>query len=290
VVEHLVRRGHTNPVVAQFTTDYLMPLEALLRKLTGQERLFSFGCVMMMHPAAVIDGQQLVNDALSQCMRTGRADGFIHPHALFILGGAADPSITYVFWSHLTRSLLSGGEFMGYEKSAHRFGQPGFRTEQGLTTFLASYTRPSVLDRLFHVTPQVPERVVAFVRLLRSLRAVMEVLAREPVLVDTGQYQPKYQQRPYADMEHQIANELSQMPNFHARVRFLSCGEQVLETRPLPPPVSGAEFTERIAGIKRQMWEGGVTRYYKEVEKAIRERQFWLLGQDEADEPPPGRF
>ena len=152
------------------------------------------------------------------------------------------------------------------------------------------YTRPGLLRRLFGLSRKVPYSVTAFVRMLRSCREVMEILAREPVMVDTGQYRMKVQPRPYSDMTNEIANSLSQLPNYTARVRFLSSGEHVLETKPLPPGLSGEALAERIRSIKRQMWEQGYTRYYKEVEKEIRERQDALRGTDEADEPPPTSF
>ena len=113
------------------------------------------------------------------------------------------------------------------------------------------------------------ERVMA---LLTELRYCMAVLGNAPLLTPSGQYQPKMQPRPYADMTNQRANELSQLPNFHARVRFLSAGEGVVKTKPLPPLLSGAALEARIQAIKRRNWEEGYTRYYKDVEKEIRER------------------
>lgn len=88
-------------------------------------------------------------------------------------------------------------------------------------------------------------------------------------------------------MTNQRASELTMLPNYHARVKFLSCGEHVLKTRPLLPGLSGEALAERIRRIKRRMWEEGSTRYYKEVEKDIRERQDLLRGSADSDEPPP---
>ena len=124
-------------------------------------------------------------------------------------------------------------------------------------------------------------------RMLTTVRQTMAILAKEPILVDTGQYQAKYSQRTYADMTNQLANELSALPNFHARVKFVTSGEQVIKTKHLPPPVSGAALAGRLQQIKREMWAQGYTRYYKEVEKEIRERHEALRGNTASDEPPP---
>jgi hypothetical protein len=85
------------------------------------------------------------------------------------------------------------------------------------------------------------------------------------------------------------------MPNFHARVRFVSTGEAVVKTKSLPPGLSGAALEERIRAIKRRNWTEGYTVYYKDVEKSIRERQERLKSpvsekkraNRRADDPPP---
>ena len=96
----------------------------------------------------------------------------------------------------------------------------------------------------------------AFIRMLRSLRETMAILAAEPVMVDTGQYQPVYRQRTYQDMENEIANSLSQLPNYHARVKLLT-GEHTIRTHPAAPLLPEAQINERIAFIKKRMREQG---------------------------------
>jgi hypothetical protein len=78
-------------------------------------------------------------------------------------------------------------------------------------------------------------------------------------------------------------------------VRFVSSGEHVVKTRLLPPGLSGAALEARIQAIKRRNWEEGYTRFYKDVEKEIQERQQRLkspMTQQKrpgrrAGEPPP---
>jgi hypothetical protein len=283
VMGHLVRRGHTNPVVAQFVADYLMPLQALIRKVGVDQHEFPFGCTMI-HLSHLIDGQLLVNECLYACMRTGRGDGFIPPLALLILGGAADERSTYVFFHHIKNSVLNGYVVEGFYESANRFGRAGFlANEQKALEHLKQDARTSVWDRLTPST--LVERAASFLRMLRSLREVMTILARQPILVDTGEQPQLFQPRSYADAAAAIANDLAHLEPFTARVKLHS-GEHLMKTNPAPQGVSGAELAARLQTVKERMLALGC-RYYREVEKEVVERHAWL--RHTPDEPPPTR-
>jgi hypothetical protein len=104
-----------------------------------------------------------------------------------------------------------------------------------------------------------------------ELRYTMDMLAQYPILVDTGQYQPRYQNRTFADMENQIARDLTQQPNFQARVKLLS-GEHIIQTKKSSQGLTGSQLEDRIARIQAQTRQN----YCKpriEVEREIRERQ-----------------
>jgi hypothetical protein len=59
------------------------------------------------------------------------------------------------------------------------------------------------------------------------------------------------------------------------------------QNKPLPPPVSGAALAGRLQQIKQEMWTNGSARYYKDVEKDLRERELRLRGDRPSDDPPP---
>jgi hypothetical protein len=205
-----------------------------------------------------------------------------------LAAATSNKKILLVFKSKLKTVTYSGGFFQGFRDSAYTLGKPELLTDQeALTGFLARYDA-GFWDMLLRPDAVTPGQ--AFVRMLKALRSAMAMLAREPILVDTGQYTAKYQIRSFADVEHELSNSLSQLPNFHARARFVSTGEHVLKTKPLPPGLSGEALAARIQRIKRRMWEEGSTRYYKEIEKEIQERESTWQGTDDADEPPPSRF
>jgi hypothetical protein len=125
--------------------------------------------------------------------------------------------------------------------------------------------------------------------MLKSLWGALQAIAADPVLTDTGQYTPRRQQRTFADQLGQIQNELTNLPNFHAKVKLLS-EEHVIKTFPAPQGLTGERLTARITRIKRQMRFLGYVRDSREVEEAVRKRHEQLRGSAGADDPPPTHF
>jgi hypothetical protein len=295
VVGHLIHRGgHSHPVVCGFVREYMAPLDTLIRNVGGvqHQHEFPLGCALI-HPSHLIDGLRLVNDVLVEAMRTGRADGLIPPLALLVLGGAADPRSTWVLYYYLKRSAFHG-HLEGFDPAARLFGRPGFlANEQKAVAFLHEAARVSVLERL---TPGVvAERASAFLRMLRSLREVMAILAQQPVLVDTGESPAVFRPRSFTDAAAALANSLSRMENFTCRVRLLSGEEHLIRTHPAPEGVSGAALTARLQAVKDRMLERGYCRDAREVAKLVEERHAALRRpiterprrRRDAEPPPP---
>jgi hypothetical protein len=140
------------------------------------------------------------------------------------------------------------------------------------------------------------------VTMLTELRYVLTVLAESPIMIDTGQYQAKYQNRTYQDMENQIARDLANALNYTARVKLVNAGEYTIKTKPAAESLTGDALAERIDAVKRHCRVLGYTRHYTEVMEELRKRQEQLLGVgetleedagddgEEADEPPRGSF
>jgi hypothetical protein len=278
-VSHLVRHGHPHPTVAKFVADYLLPLEALLRKIGAYHLPFAFGC-MRVRNFDVINGRSLLTDSLAACMRTGKADLCIHPLALLILGGAVDDGVTEIFYPHQKCGLLPPQEFPGLEDSANYFGHPSLLdNRRAVETILTKYAKKKYWDSVTRSRMVYPGP--SFVRMLTSLRQTLEVLCKEPLMTDTGLFQPKYQLRTYSDQENMVANELSQLPNYTAKVRLLS-GEHLIKTNPAPSLLPEQEVEARIQAIKERMLRDGVTIPAAAVEEAVRKRHEALRSR------PPG--
>jgi hypothetical protein len=282
-LSHLVRHGSPNTVVAKFTAEYLMPLEALLRQTASSTRLCSLGCAFVL-PSQVIEGHRQLNEAFATCMRERRSDVFLPPWALFILGGAVDSQISYCLF-HDFRRELGYLPILGFEGAANRYGRPAFLAKETTRADDLAFLRQGAKTSIFDSKATREARVSAFIRMHKAIRTTLAVLAKDPILVDTGQYQPKYQLRTYADQENLVANDLSQLPNYTAQVRLLS-GEQRVRTNPPPPLLSEREVEERIRAIKQRMLQG-YTRSAAEVEEEIRKRHEALRARPDDDNPPP---
>ena len=120
---------------------------------------------------------------------------------------------------------------------------------------------------------------------LACLATVSQALATAPILVETGQYRPRVQNRLYSDMAGEIQRDLANAVNYTAKVKLVSGEEYVIRTKPAPETLTGKALTERIQAIKKHMLALGVIRHYTEVEREARERQERLLGI--TDTPPP---
>jgi hypothetical protein len=267
-IGHLVRHSSHHPPVAKFVAEYLMPLQTLLRETASSTHLCNLGCTFVL-PSSVTEGHRQLNEAFATCMREGTAAIDIPGLALFVLGGASAAALdsTYVFYHD---RLFSMGyvPLVGLRSDANVVGRANFLSSE---TRAMDFLRQCARTSFFEWQATVDKRVFAFVRMLKSLRATLAILAKDPILVDTGQFQPKYQLRTYADQENLVANELSQLPNYHAKVRLLS-GEHTIKTRPAPAMVSEQEVAARIRAIKERMLRDGVTLPAAAIEEAVRKR------------------
>jgi hypothetical protein len=219
-------------------------------------------------------------------MRTSRSDLFLEPLLLLIVGAAPGTGIPWVFEDHFRWNFFDLGEFIGFRTSARQFGEPAFLGNTvALSALARTYAKKTVYSQSAgHNIHQTPGP--SFIEMLTLLRQTMEVLAKEPLLTDTGLYQPKYQNRTYADQENLIANELSQHPNFHAKVRLLT-GEHTIKTRPVPALISEREVQERIQAIKERMLLQGYTTLAQAVDEEVRKRHELLRQRPASDAPPP---
>ncbi|MDQ3960305.1 MAG: hypothetical protein M3255_08530, partial [Pseudomonadota bacterium] len=111
----------------------------------------------------------------------------------------------------------------------------------------------------------------AAVKMITELRYAMDTLVRQPILVDTGQLIPKYTNRTYSDQQAEVANSLTNQPNFQAKVKLLT-GEYTIQTI---KPTGGIEDNQKEARIRQiqQQTRQNYCKPRREVEKEIRERQ-----------------
>src|SRR5205823_591975 len=138
------------------------------------------------------------------------------------------------------------------------FGDPNFINKDSVAKFIGA----SSLKRARNAT-------TAAVKMITELRYTMDTLAKQPILVDTGQLIPKYSNRTYTDQQAEVANSLTNQPNFQAKVKLLPAGEYTIQTI---KPTGGIEDNQKEARI-RQIQQQTRQNYCKprlEVEREIR--------------------
>jgi hypothetical protein len=217
-------------------------------------------------------------------MREGKADIFLHPLTLFILGGAAGTGITWVFDLYCKKSFLEPDNFIGFDQSVNQFGQPEFlANHQAVAWLVKRYDKKRVYSNGQYLW-QTPGP--SFISMLTLFRETLEILAKEPLLTDTGLYQPKYQLRSYSDQENLIANELSTLPNYTAKVKLVT-DEHTIRTNPAPALLPEPQVTARIRAIKERMLLLGFTKSATAVEEEVSKRHEQLRQRPSSDASPP---
>ena len=101
-----------------------------------------------------------------------------------------------------------------------------------------------------------------------------------------GTVSAEIQLRSYQDQENLVANELSQLRNYTAKVRLLS-GEHSIRTLAPPHTLSEREVEARIQVIKQRMLRDGVTLPAAAIEEEVRKRHEALRRRPDDDTPPP---
>jgi hypothetical protein len=298
VLTHLVIRGHDDPRIARYAQTNLTSLERMLHKPPGPfgpeysaSYAYTWGQTIRLSAQQVIRGRELLNDTLYQAMLEKRSDLPVPALALYILAVSQEDGREYILSRWVKRSL---GELTGFEPGAEQMGKPWFVIPVNSRAYLSQITKGSKKRYIWMAE--------ALVSMLTELRYCMEVLSREPIMVDTGKMQPRYQMQTHADREAELGKEIALQQNFTARVKLVTGGEYTLRTKPAPQGLTGAALAERIEAVKRHCRALGYSRHYTEVIEELRKRQEFLFGLGdaldeeaegdgyEADEPTRGSF
>ncbi len=279
VISHLVKRGHNDQRVTRFATSYLQNFEDLISKITHYNSWSVYSewpIDLYVYSRDILHTRELLNECLYRCMVEKTASFSIPTLVIYILSVAKNDGSEAVFFPYINYTgMLPPNYFKGFFKGKKRvevFGEPNFLNKDSVSDFLASYRRKK------------QPSAISLLKLVTELQYTMAILAEQPILVDTGQYQPKFQNRAYQDMENQISCDLTTQPNFQAKVKLLS-GEHTIQTKNSPHGLTGSQLEERIALIQAQTRKNYCTPR-EAVETEIQQRQEKWKSSD-SKEPPP---
>ena len=276
MISHLVKRGHNDERVTRFAASYLKNFEVLVSESSHSNYWPVYGewpIDLHVYSRDIRRGRELLNESIYRCMAEKTANRQLSPLALYMLSVAQHDRSEAVFFPYINYfGILTPHYFQGFfkGKGVEVFGDPSFINKES-DFFIESCRRKK------------KPAALALVNMITELRYTMETLAKQPVLVDTGQYQAKYQNRTFADMENQIARDLANQPNYQAKVKLLS-GEHTIQTKNIPPGLIGLQLEERIAHIQAQT-RLNYCKPRTEVEREIRERQDRLKAVENKPNP-----
>ncbi len=273
VLDHLCKNGHRVPEVTHFATHYLVPAKDLLARYNRQAYIFLRETKFFEHPTlfSVADlrtGLDQLNTLLYEVMRERDAQKPLPPLVILI--------ITMCF---KTQHGIAG--CYRYDVSSYDFQMENGRSKVEFYNDMSTLCSPEIFRHLDQLRQRYgmgkkTEKFTWVIQYITALRKTMEVLAQEPILIDTGQHEPIFDKpRTYADVQNQIANELVGLKNGMARVK-LPTGEYHLRVLlPSTPKEqrSPERLQERITAIRARNIQERYLLPRNEVEKAIRRRQ-----------------
>jgi hypothetical protein len=254
-------------------TTYLANLERFLNRPPGQHgpEYFAYHYIdgaVNLREQHVVWGREYLNESLYKAMLEKRSDLQLPTLALYILAVSQEDGREIILTNWVTKRFH---DFAGFKPGAEKFGKPSFVTPVKSQDYINQITK-TWKKRYFWMAE-------AMVSMLKEARYCMEVLSREePLMVDTGRMQPRYQMQTHADREAEISKELTIQENFKARVKLVTGGEYTITTKPAPQSLTGDALVERIETVKRHCRVLGYTRHYTEVEEELRKRQELLFG------------
>lgn len=239
VLKHLVEKGHSNPIVGRFVSEFLKPAYEFSSSHApyiplGKERWLGYPDTWEIQRWTQKELPKLNTLFYDIMCRRIDLTQLILPVDMFITF-----SYLFDFYDVLgkkemnpltqTANLIQGlGSFFGGETSVKKelkdteaiylFFPSWSDIERGLM-YLANQRKP----------PEQLERAKHFIELFR---ATTILLRDEPILVNTGQYIPVFEKRQYADVRNQIATELVNMPPYTARCK-LGNKEYTIQILPL---------------------------------------------------------
>ena len=267
VVNHLLRNGHTNPLVNAFVQKYLTPAHNLLaQKVPAFVLTLDFWdnpkAVLYEHEIAAMLGY--LDSLLYQAMANKEvAPRFLEEMVLLF-------SKVWGFY-HLLEPYYDGlydGSVRGKWAEFTMLCEPAF--EQHLDSLLKT-----LVKRDLHNQTAAFRRCV---NSLKALRQILQLLADEPIMGDSGKTEPIYDKpRAYVDVHNEIASLLANLPRYTAKIKIMGADgtsvEHTIKTCEPERGIRGTLLQERKKRIQQHNRREGYVRERAEVEEEIRKRQ-----------------
>ncbi len=282
VIEHLKKNGHIHPDVSRFLDDYLLPMLRTIElhtKTSYQVRV---------SPRQGLPRRKVqISDLDEACHQLNRLF-----FSIMTDRDANIPIPPFIFFQFARLFGFSGGLAWYFTRwsfwTSHELPSI-FYAKQALLLICA----PDCQVHMQELTQMIPaHRLSSALAFTASLRLVMQILASDPILINTGQHEPIFDKpRTYQDVQNEIATRFANLPKFTARVKTIDVNGSPIEytVKTITPErgFRGVSLQDRIDRIRANNIKDGYCRQRAEVEEEIRLRQEQCRQSIVASSPPP---
>jgi hypothetical protein len=192
------------------------------------------------------------------------------------MAATEDKSIEYRIFSNLTE-LFQEAKFtsFGFSLALIWVGvRNGLLNELPEETLLIKMVRE--FQKIIHTIPGILLVIENCYKFLESFWDCMEELMRDPIMTESGSYEPVYRDisvRTYADVKNEYALKISNLPNFHAIVKLAETpGMRFITTIEPEAPDKRYREPNRQAIIENCLAKGYL-RKREDIEEEIARRQ-----------------
>lgn len=195
-----------------------------------------------------------------------------------------DEYLTYLYRYSTTRETLANWEELDQLQQQLYGLRISNKTISPDSAYIANPTPQQYYQRQYNLFVKAEKTFVDF---MTELKDVVIALVQQPIEVGSGIMRPRrrtqisrlshprktimHPQRTLADMEEEIANTLSMLPNFTAWIKTPT-GEYSTSMQYVSPGVSEQEFQKRVQWIQQQNLTKGYVRKRADVEQEVANR------------------
>jgi hypothetical protein len=286
VIKHLLEKGHRNQDVTDFVNDWLAPAYVTWENRENiiqiKNKISWIELDEFLKRDDFPTAMDVLNNLLFTCMEQETYELNFHPRMIYTL--------LFINQVHegvakLVKFKPGGSDtvvIMGLSKQPPSL----FKSSTEFDTLCKWNTTELQVNRIGdYVTnknEKKAEKYNASIDLILHLKAVLQALSEDPILVDTGQYREvRDKPRPYTDVQKEVANALSQAPNYTARVKTLA-GQGTVKLLPATPGLAGSAFQDRRGQVLEQT-HAAYCRPRAAVEEEIADRQTALMEEEEQE-------
>jgi len=275
VINHLLRNGHTEPLLNAFVQKYLLPAHTLRAQNADAYILtydFFDNAKTLLSPSEITLVFGYLNTLLYNAMAKKETSPRFREDMLLLCSkiwgfyyilepyyeGLDDPAAC-IKWQEF--SLLCEPDF-----------------EQHLEKVLQTLVKRDLQNQLADF-----KRCVHF---LQGVRHILHLIADHPIMAESGQYEPIIDRpRTYQDVENEIASSLVNLPKYTARVKLVGDEqdtpiEATVKTIAPESGISQVSLAARIERIKTHNISDGYLRKRDDAELEISARQRDLVTPD----------